>query len=126
MTAGKPGAGAWLIVEDEALVAMGLQDALTELGLSVAGPFARVHRALPAAEHGDLAGAILDVNVAGERIDPVAVVLKSRGIPFIFMTGYGAEGVSAAFREYPVLVKPVLSEHLREALRTMGALPPAR
>ena len=76
------------IVEDEALLVLTLQDLLAELGCEVVASALRIDDAL--AKGGTLAFdiAILDVNVAGERIDPVADLLAGRGLPFFFTTGY--------------------------------------
>jgi DNA-binding NtrC family response regulator len=111
----------WLIVEDEALVAMSLEDALSELGLTVEGPYARIAKALPVAETADLGGAVLDVNVAGARITPVAAALERRGIPFVFVTGYGVDAVDARFRRYPLLNKPFVFDRLQSILRQIIA-----
>lgn len=113
--------GAWLIVEDEALVAMSIEDAMTEIGLEIAGCYGRIGRALPVAEATPLQGAVLDVNVAGERIDPIAAALQRRGIPFVFVTGYGEEGVAAPFNHHPVVTKPFDPASLQAALRAVIA-----
>lgn len=106
----------WLVVEDEAMVAMSLEDVITDLGLQVVGPVARLDKALPIAGSEDLAGAILDVNIAGEQIYPVAEVLAARSIPFVFVTGYNAGGLREDFRSRPVLQKPFSDEQVRELI----------
>ena len=78
-----------LVVEDEWLVAMLVEDMLTDAGCVVIGPFSRVTEGLSAARVETLDIALLDVNVAGEQVFPVAHALERRGIPFLFMTGYG-------------------------------------
>lgn len=60
--------------------------------------------------------AILDVNVGGDKIDPVAEIIASRGLPFIFASGYGAVGALEKFRHVPVLQKPFLMERLGDAI----------
>jgi PAS domain S-box-containing protein len=102
-----------MVVEDEALVAMVVSDALTELGYQVAGPFSRPPDALAAVRDGDIAAAILDINLAGALVYPVADELVTRGIPFVFVTGYGIESVEKRFSEIPVLQKPVERETLQ-------------
>jgi PAS domain S-box-containing protein len=96
-----------MVVEDEALVALVESDALTELGYEVAGPFSRLAEALAAVEQGGIAAAILDINLGGTLVYPVAEELSARGIPFIFVTGYGTESVDARFAQIPVLQKPI-------------------
>jgi two-component sensor histidine kinase len=96
-----------MVVEDEALVAMVESDALTELGYEVAGPFSRLAEAHEAVESGNIAAAILDINLAGTLVYPVAEALTARGIPFVFVTGYGTESVDARFAKVPVLQKPI-------------------
>ncbi len=110
-----------LVVEDETLVAMLLEDMLSDLGCELAGSISRVAQAVEFAR--DLQQsfdvAILDVNVAGEPITPVAEALADRGAPMIFATGYGASGVPEPFRGRPVLQKPFgmteVEARLREA-----------
>ena len=109
-----------LVVEDEALIAVMVEDMLMELGSAVAGPAASIAEALKLARAEAIDAAVLDVNVRGERIDPVAEVLFARGIPVLFATGYGgaqlAEGAQAA-----VIDKPYTLEKLATGLaRCMG------
>ena len=102
-----------LVVEDEALVAMVVSDALTELGYQVVGPFSRPPDALAAVMNGPLAAAVLDINLAGTLVYPVADELMTRGVPFIFVTGYGIESVEKRFAHIPVLPKPIERETLQ-------------
>jgi PAS domain S-box-containing protein len=103
-----------MIVEDEALVALMLADQLAELGLSVVGPCSSVSEARLVADKGDFEAAILDVNLGGELVYPVADLLSSRGIPFVFITGYGRESIDRRFAGASVLEKPVELESLQE------------
>jgi CheY-like chemotaxis protein len=109
-----------LIVEDELMIRMLLADMLGELGYAVAGEAARIDEALAAAKIGDFDLAILDVNLNGESVEPVAVALSAQGCPFIFASGYGARGLPEAFRDRPTLRKPFqmpeLSRVLQDAL----------
>jgi PAS domain S-box-containing protein len=100
-------AGRVLLVEDEALVAMMMRDILLELGLSVAGPFCTPAEAVAAARDDGVDAAILDVNLGGELIYPVADALAARGVPFVFVTGYGAESIDGRFAHVPILQKPI-------------------
>ncbi len=110
-----------LVVEDEALVALQLEDMLTDLGCAVIGPAARVHQALDLLDGFRLDAAVLDLNVAGELVYPVADALARRGIPFIFATGYGADGLAPPYRHRPILQKPFLLGQLRQAM--LASLP---
>jgi len=102
-----------MIVEDEALVALVLADHLTEFGLSVVGPCANVAEATAAVEANDLDAAILDVNLGKELVYPVAELLAKRGIPFVFVTGYGPESIDRRFAHAAVLEKPVERDFLK-------------
>ena len=95
-----------LIVEDEALVSMVIEEALKDLGCDVVGPVGTRDQALALAEAEALDGALLDVNLGGEPVYPVADALSSRGIPFVFVTGYGEKGIAARYAQAPTLVKP--------------------
>ena len=105
-----------LIVEDEGMVSMLLEDMLFELGHTVAGlaPRLAVARALAEKIEADLA--ILDVNLDGEASYPVAEILTTRGVPFIFATGYGATGLQEGWRRAPVLSKPFQIRELAAAI----------
>ena len=103
-----------LVVEDEALVAMLIEDELSELGFDVVGPAATVSRALALCQDERIDGAVLDVNLGGgQRSDAVADFLLSKCIPFVFVTGYGDAGVSVRFADKAVLQKPFALPELR-------------
>jgi CheY-like chemotaxis protein len=114
-----------LIVEDEMLVAMNIEDMLIELGHEVAGIASRLDAALGAAGGGGFDAAVLDVNLAGERSFPVANLLAARGIPFLFATGYGAQGIEEDYRGWPVLQKPFRAADLAAALDALASGPEA-
>jgi CheY-like chemotaxis protein len=97
-----------LVVEDEVFVAMLIEDVLESVGGAVIGPAARVSEALALIEEQNPDGALLDINLGGELVYPVADALARRGIPFVFVTGYGAEGVAAPFKGRPTIRKPFL------------------
>ena len=105
-----------LVVEDEALVALQLEDMLADLGCAVIRPASRVGRALDLLARQEVDAAVLDLNVAGELVYPVADALQSRGLPYIFATGYGAAGLTMPYRRRPVLQKPFLQSDLRKAM----------
>ena len=96
-----------MIVEDEALVAMVLEEQLEELGLSVAATCASVAEAIKAIDEHAPDAAILDVNLAGQLVYPVADRLIDRGIPFVFVTGYGRESIDSCYAAIQILEKPV-------------------
>ena len=108
-----------MVVEDEALIAMVLVDHLQEIGLSAVGPFSRVADALKVDE--ELDAAILDVNLGGESVYPVADMLHARGIPFVFMTGYGSASIDPRFALVPVLQKPIEAKALEEMFVSRNA-----
>jgi len=95
-----------LIVEDDAMLAMALEMALSDLGCEIVALASNLADAVPLAAEVAVDGAILDVNLAGEMIFPVADILTARGIPFIFATGYGSDGLRDCDRDRPVLQKP--------------------
>jgi PAS domain S-box-containing protein len=105
-----------LLVEDEALVAMMIQDFLTESGHSVIGPISRASDALAAAKEGQFDSAILDINLGDGMAYPVADILSERGVPFVFVTGYEADTVDDRFRGVPVLQKPIERQMLQRIL----------
>jgi CheY-like chemotaxis protein len=102
-----------LAVEDEALVAAMLRDVLTDLGFVVIGPIATIAEALDVARGEVIDGAILDVNVGGEAIYPVADALRARDIPFVFLTGYRSDGIDRRYAQVPALEKPIDPQALR-------------
>jgi len=107
-----------LIVEDEALVAMMLEDMLESLGCVVVDVAGSVTQGL--ALLGDAAigldAAVLDVNLGGEKVYPVAEKLSASGVPFIFSTGYGLAGIAPGFAGVPALAKPFRPQALEAAL----------
>ncbi|HEX5777905.1 MAG TPA: HWE histidine kinase domain-containing protein [Xanthobacteraceae bacterium] len=105
-----------LLVEDEPLVAMMLTDMLTELGLRVNGPHGTLASALDAAKIAQSKAAILDVNLAGDKIYPVADILNGQKVPFIFVTGYARDSIDQRFSETVVLQKPIERQKLRTVL----------
>ena len=106
-----------LIVEDEAFIALTLEDMLDELGFAVAGTVGHVDEAIEVIGREAIDGALLDVNLGAQKIDPVADLLAERGCPFIFTTGYGRSGIPVSHTGRPVLQKPFRMDDLAEILR---------
>jgi DNA-binding response OmpR family regulator len=95
-----------LVVEDEYLVADLIEKILESAGCIVMGPIPRVPEALDAVNDDDYDAAVLDVNLAGERINPVADALSERDVPFMFVTGYGVNALPREYAERPHIGKP--------------------
>lgn len=116
-----------LLVEDEALVAMMIQEFLIESGHSVVGPISRASEALRAAKEADFDTAILDIHLGDGMAYPVADVLSARGIPFVFVTGYEADTIDDRFGNAPVLQKPIERQMLQRIfLPEVGLAPVVR
>ena len=105
-----------LLVEDEAMLAMLVKDLLHDLGCEDVVTAGRLDQAMEAARSAAVDVAILDVNLAGMLTYPVAAVLRERGIPFIFVTGYAAGGLTPEYAGYPTLQKPFRRGDLGAAL----------
>ena len=110
-----------LVVEDEVAISLLLEDMLLDIGCEVVGPAGRLSAAAELAANETLDLAVLDVNLGGQPIYPVAEALAARGIPFVFSTGYGSAGIDEPFRDRPVLQKPFAQNQLESILRS--ALP---
>jgi DNA-binding LytR/AlgR family response regulator len=106
-------------VEDEYLVATNMVDMLEELGAEVVGPAGTVEDALQLVESEGSrpGGAVLDINLNGVRVYPVAHALAARGVPFIFATGYDAIAIPETLNEVPRCEKPVTKALLAKVLR---------
>lgn len=105
-----------LVVEDEYLIRMLLEDMLADLGYAVAAAVGSIAEARAHAASGDFDAAILDVNLDGQEIFPVADLLAERSLPFVFVTGYGERSLPERYRERPALQKPFQAEQLDAAL----------
>jgi PAS domain S-box-containing protein len=102
-----------LLVEDEALVAIMIQECLAEFGFQIVGPICTASDAALAAKDGEFDAAVLDINLGDGLIYPVAEILTDRGVPFVFVTGYDADSVDRRFSQVPVLQKPIEREMLQ-------------
>jgi CheY-like chemotaxis protein len=105
-----------LVVEDEYLIRMLLEDMLVDLGYDVVAAVGSIAEASEFAASGDLNAAILDVNLDGQQIYPVAEILAKRGLPFVFVTGYGERSLPEPYRDRPALQKPFQAEQLKAML----------
>ena len=106
-----------LVIEDESLVAMLLETILDDMGCTVVGPESNIDDGLIAATtEASLDAALLDVNVAGREVFPVAEALRARGVPFVFSTGYGEAGLPEHWRGNPTIQKPFTEGAIRDAL----------
>lgn len=116
MTATRPVGGSVFLVEDEVMIRMMVADMLGELGYRVTAEAGEIDEAMKLAETADYDFALLDVNVNGKVISPVADLIKARNRPFIFATGYGLSGLPEEYRDRPVLRKPFQLETLAQVI----------
>ena len=107
-----------LVVEDEMMIRMLLEGMLTDLGHTVAAEAGGIEEAVALAKKGAFDVAVLDVNLNGHQVTPVAEILLERGVPFIFASGYGQRGVPEAYRAIPTLQKPFQTDALAQAIET--------
>ena len=105
-----------LVVEDEIMIRLLLEDMLGDLGYNIAAAVGRVDDAVKVARTGEFDVAILDVNLNGQTVSPVAEILEARGLPFVFATGYGERGLPERFSNRPTLQKPFQQENLGRIL----------
>jgi DNA-binding response OmpR family regulator len=110
-----------LVVEDEMLLAMLLEDSLADFGCDVVGPVGRVADGVRLANSERLDGAILDVNVGGTDVFPVARELAKRGIPFVFVSGYDSNHLPREWCNRPKLQKPFEPRSLAQCMARMFA-----
>lgn len=110
-----------LLIEDEGVVALLLESMLTELGYDILGPYPRLPQALQVASAEHFDAAVLDVNLNGTPSFPVAEILLQRRIPFVFATGYGAQGIPEHLRSCVVVQKPFKRDQLEAALVAASA-----
>ncbi len=108
-----------LVVEDEYLIRMLLEDMLADLGYEIAAAVGTLAEASEAAANAQFDFAILDVNVDGKEIYPVADILAKRGLPFVFVSGYGEASLAERYRGRPALQKPFQTEQLKTTLASL-------
>jgi DNA-binding response OmpR family regulator len=114
-----------LVVEDEFLVATLIEDMLVAAGCVVAGPIPRPSEALDAVGSGTFDAAVLDVNLGGDRVYPVADALSRRNVPFVFVTGYSSGVLPREYNGRPRLCKPFKMADLLDILSSVVARPSA-
>lgn len=105
-----------LVIEDEAFIAMLLEDILLEIDDYVVDRFAQFAEGLQAARTGTYVFAVLDADLNGVRSFPIADVLSERRIPFVFSTGYGKTGLDPAYADHIVLQKPFHANEIRSVV----------
>lgn len=103
------------------LVSMLVEDMLADFGCSVVGPAPDFDKAMALANTAEIDAALLDVNLSGRPIFPVADALRARGVPFAFASGYGAAGLEEGHRDALVLQKPFRQADLERALNGLMA-----
>lgn len=117
-----------LVVEDELLIAMALEGVLAGAGYGVVGLCPDVASALSLLRAREVDAALLDINLGGEKVFPVADALAVRGIPFVFLTGYGKTNLPDRHAGRPTVTKPYRPQELLAALRAVAgtAISPGR
>jgi PAS domain S-box-containing protein len=119
-----------LLVEDEVLVGLFMGEMLEDMDFSVTDPARTLADGIAAAKAEKFDGAVLDMNLNGESVYPLADLLASQGVPFIFVTGYSADVVAERFAKIPIIQKPVAADALAKILHLHlgtndAAVPPA-
>lgn len=117
------------VIEDETLLRMMVVGMIEELGHRVVAEAASVQTAEPLARSCAFDLGMFDINIAGLNISPIAEIVAARGLPFVFVSGYGSPGVPALFRDRPVLRKPFLISELATLINSAlsdGPRPPCR
>jgi two-component SAPR family response regulator len=104
------------LVEDEVLIRMMLIEMVEELGHRVIAEAGSVAEGLSLAEIEEYDLAILDINLQGTNVQPIAEVVTRRGLPLLFLSGYGSGGVPDGFKGMPVLNKPCTPEMLKRTI----------
>ena len=108
-----------LIVEDEPIVAFQIEDILREAGFEIVGCVGSLDKALAALKNSDCDIAILDANLRGDSVPPVAMALHQRGTPFLFVSGYERIHLPEPFLDAPLLPKPFEPGELINAARQL-------
>lgn len=106
-----------LVVEDEMVIVLMIEDILQELGCIVVGSVGKLDAAIRLATDEVLDVAVLDVNIRGGHIYPVAEQLRARGIPFVLASGYGDWALDETLRDYPRLNKPFTMKELEKQVK---------
>ena len=109
-----------LVVEDEVLVGMLIEEMLLDLGYEIAALSTHLDQAIALAKTAEFDIALLDINLNGQQSFPVADVVRARGLPFLFATGYGSRILPEPYRDAPILQKPFSLAELKGALQRAG------
>ena len=112
-----PGDSRLLLVEDELMVGLFMQDLLKTIGYRSTEPIGRLSEAIAAATNERFEGAVLDMNLNGEIVYPLAELLTEQSVPFVFVTGYAPRSVDPRFIQVPILQKPILQDELAGTLQ---------
>jgi DNA-binding response OmpR family regulator len=110
-----------LIVEDRYLIASDVAEQVRSLGADVAGPSPSIAHAGAILDAEPVDVALLDIDLDGELVYPVAEMLDARGVPFIFLTGYDREHLPQPWRTHPRLAKPLDLRELHDELLAAAA-----
>jgi CheY-like chemotaxis protein len=111
------------LVDDETLILMMTADMLESLGHEVVAEASTVEKAAALAKAADYDIAVLDVSIAGTRINPVVEIIAGRNLPFIFVTGYSDHALPDEFRDRPHLQKPFAPDRLQGAIERARSFP---
>ncbi|WP_294394663.1 response regulator [uncultured Sphingomonas sp.] len=111
-----------LIVEDDYFIASDLADGFAEAGFVIEGPVPSLAEALAVAERGQVGGALLDIDLNGEKVWEVADALIERGIPVVFVTGYDRESIPDRYLDVPLCLKPIDTAKVVDALARVTGL----
>lgn len=108
-----------LVVEDEMMIALHIEDMLRALGCTVLGPVAELDAAMALVGGEALDFALLDINLGGQPVFPLADLLRAKGAPFAYASGYGKAGLREVDRGTPVLQKPFCERDLAGVLQEL-------
>ncbi len=108
-----------LVVEDETLISMLFEDILSDLDCEIVGPALNIRQATDLANSAEIDVAVLDVNLAGDPIFPVAEILAARGVPMVFSSGYGSTGLPDRWQNQATLPKPFTSRQVEDVLQKL-------
>ena len=110
-----------LVVEDEYMIAQMIAEILERAGCVVIGPESDLDAALHAVRHKKIDGVLLDINLGGTLIFPLADQLDANKVPYLFVTGYGPYTVPDRFRNHPLIAKPFMPHVLLQTLQDVAA-----
>ncbi len=110
-----------LVVEDDYFIASDVRESLQDMGCDVVGPYPTIEEAAAAVEREALDAAVLDVNLSGDAVYPLARQLIGRRVPLLFVTGYSPDIISRKFDAVPRLTKPIMPRQLQKAVARLIA-----